>query len=390
MNKLIGQIGSGVEDSLVRIKALEDDRRTRKLGMGVPGGPAGKSSRFSLAKAIVGLGMAAQGKDVWKEIGGEYEQRVIQAATQRRWTPAQAEPVVVTSCHKEELAGEFIELLYANSVCIRAGARVLTNLKGSPVLVSKQLTSANVYWVGQNATITKSDITLGNISLTPRTMAIRAQYSNLLQLLSNPNIETIVRTDFARLAAVELDRVILLGAGTLEPVGLANTPSIGTLALGPDGDYLDWDDLTDMQGYLEDRDAMPTGGSFAYVMVPKVKRRLKKLRIPQFSGDTGGQYIMPPIISDRVMEDMLGYPLYTTTQLRTNLTKGSGTDLSELFFANWQDVYVGMWGGLEILASNVAGDAWAQNAVEIRLIQNVDVSVRNLESVVYMNDARTV
>ena len=289
-----------------------------------------------------------------------------------------------------KLEGEYIDLLTANSVCIQAGARLLRDLSGSPVLIPKQLSDANVYWVAQNSNITKSDIALGNISMTPKTMAIRCQVSNLLRMLSTPNIESILRADFARLAAIELDRVILRGTGSLEPLGLANMSGIPTLGLGTDGADLTWDNIIDMEGALEDANAMPGGGSFAYVMNPKIKRRLKKIKVPQFSGDTGGAYVAPPVLSDRVMADMLGHPLFTTTQLRTNLAKGTGTNLSELFFGNWSDLLVGMWGGVEILASNVAGDAWAQNAVEIRLVQNIDVQIRHLESVIYINDAKTV
>ena len=46
---------------------------------------------------------------------------------------------------------------------------------------------------------------------------------------------------------------------------------------------------------------------------------------------------------------MSGYPIFTTAQVRTNLTKASGSDLAEVYFANWADVVIGIWGNLEIL-----------------------------------------
>jgi hypothetical protein len=60
-----------------------------------------------------------------------------------------------------------------------------------------------------------------------------------------------------------------------------------------------------------------------------------------------------------------------------------------VYFGNFADLLIGVWGNLEILATNVGGNAWVQNAMEIRMIMNVDVTVRNLESVVYINDATT-
>ncbi len=387
-------IDDGIRNVMDRLTAIETYNRKRKLGMGgagvsLPGVNEGKD-KFSLAKAFVGLAAQSGGKDIWKDIDANYEKEVMREATTKALDTGLGGggggfvvPV--------EAAADFIEVMSANAVCLQAGVTQLHGLRGSPVPISKQLTRANVFWLAQNTTIPKSDISLGSISMQPRTMAIRSQHSNLLQALSNPNIETIVRNDFGSLAGVELDRVILLGAGAAEPVGLADTPNMPLFTIAdPDGGYLDWDLVTDVEGVLEDKNAMKASGSFGYVFNPKIKRRLKKLRIPQWNGDPAGAYVMPPIMSDRLMEEMLGHPMFTTTQLRTNLTKGGGTDLSEFFFANWADIMVGFWGSLEILATNIGGDAWAQNAIEIRLIQNVDVSVRNLESVVYCKDARTI
>jgi HK97 family phage major capsid protein len=371
--------------------ALEERTRIRKLGMGtgvsLPGVNEGKE-KFSLAKAIVGIGMKALGQDAWKEIKGEYEQAVLIEATQRALdtgTGGAGGGYVVPI----QTLPDFIERLYANLVVKQAGATVLPNLVGSPVYIPKQLTSADIYWIGQNAPITLSNPTFGSITMSPRTMAARAQYSNLLSLLSNPNAEELMRRDFARIAALELDRVALNGAGTLEPVGISNMASIPTLALGSDGGVFDWTTAVEAEGMLEDASALVPDGKFAFITHGKVKRRLKLTRIPQYSGDPGGAYIVPPIISDRALADMLGYPIFTTSQVRTNLTKGSGSNLSEVYFGNFADLLIGVWGNLEILATNVGGNAWVQNAMEIRMIMNVDVTVRNLESVVYINDATT-
>ncbi len=366
--------------------------RERKLGLGVslPGVNEGRD-QFKLSKAVVGIGMKALGQDVWREIKAEYEHAVLTEATTKALDTGTAGSGGGYIVPLQALT-EFIGLLYANTTVIAAGARVLPDLIGSPVYVPRQLTSANVGWIGQNPTggIPKSEPSFGNIVLTPKTMAARAQYSNLLAILSNPNIEQIIRNDFARIAALELDRVVLRGGALSEPVGLANMAQIPTLALGTDGDYFDWNTAVECEGMLEDANALVPGGKFGFVLPPVVKRRLKMTRIPQWQGDTGGTYVVPPVISDRQLAEMLGYPFFTTTQIPKNLMKNAGTNLTEVYFANWADVLIGMWGGLEILASNIAGDAWSQNAVEVRLIQNVEVQLRNLASVCYINDAKTI
>jgi Phage capsid family len=87
-------------------------------------------------------------------------------------------------------------------------------------------------------------------------------------------------------------------------------------------------------------------------------------------------YVNPPIMNDAAMTNAAGYPIFSTTSIPTNLTKGSGTNLSEIFFGNWADLLIGQWGSLEIMATNIGGNACVQNPMEIRLIMNVDVTVR--------------
>jgi hypothetical protein len=182
---------------------------------------------------------------VWKEIKGEYEHAVLIESTQKSLdtgTGGAGGGYVVPV----QTLPDSIERLYANLVVKQAGATVLPNLIGSPVYIPKQLTSADIYWIGQNTPIT----------------------------LSNPNAEELMRRDFARIAALELDRVVLRGAGTLEPLGIANTTNIPTLALGTDGDAFDWAAAVDAEGMLEDASALVPDGKLAFITHGKVKRRL--------------------------------------------------------------------------------------------------------------------
>lgn len=282
----------------------------------------------------------------------------------------------------------YIDVLRAKSVVIKAGATLMEGLTGSPVLIPKQLTSASVYWIGQNTTITPSDPSFGQIQMTPKTLAIRAQYSNLLGMLSNPAMETLVRNDFAKVAASELDRVLLRGSGAAnQPLGLNGVAGLGSYAIGANGGSLSVDDLYGLAGVVEDANGLD--GKLALITNPKALRKLKKQRIGQYSGDTGGTYIVAPLLTDEALSKAIGLTCLTTTQLPVNLTKGSSTDCTEVYFGNWSELLVGMFGQVELLATNIGGNAWAQNAIEVRLIQNVDVQVRHGQSFVLCNDART-
>lgn len=282
----------------------------------------------------------------------------------------------------------FIEVLRAKMVVIRAGATIMDNLNGSPVQIPKQLTSASVQWIGQNATLTASDPSFGQVTMTPKTLAIRAQYSNLLGMLSSPAMESVIKRDFAAIAGLELDRVALRGSGASnQPLGLMNIPGIQTYAIGTNGGPLAADNLYDLVGLVEDANAV--GEKLALITSPKGLRKLKKQRIAQFSGDSGGTYLVPPLLTDEALSKAIGLNCLTTTQLPVNLVKGTSTDCTEVYVGNFSELLIGQWGAVEILATNIGGNAWAQNAIEVRLILNVDIQTRHPQSFVYCADART-
>ncbi|MBI3806766.1 MAG: phage major capsid protein [Nitrospirae bacterium] len=388
------KIHSGIESMLVkqratddRIDTLESAARIRKIA-GASG--ADEAETFSLAKAIA---IAVFTKDgtigQHKSLMTSKEMKVIQEATQKSMDTSTGGAGGGFVVPIEYLGTSFIEVLRANSVVMRAGATLMDKLTGTPVQVPKQLTSASVQWVGQNATITASDPSFGNVQLTPKTMAIRAQYSNLLGILSNPTIEAVMRRDLAKVAALELDRVCLRGSGSSnQPLGLNGVSGIGTYAIGTNGGNLSIDDLYALIGTIEDANAM--GSRLALITSPKGLRKLKKQRIAQYSGDTGGSYAVQPLLTDDALSKALGLTCLTTTQLPVTLTKGSSTDCTEVYVGNWEELLIGQWGSVEILATNIGGNAWAQNAIEVRLIQNVDVQVRHPASFVYCADARTL
>jgi hypothetical protein len=95
------------------------------------------------------------------------------------------------------------------------------------------------------------------------------------------------------------------------------------------------------------------------------------------------------MLTDDALSKDIGLTCLSTTQLPFNLTKGSSTDCTEVYLGNWSELNIGLFGSVELLATNIGGNAWAQNANEVRLIQNCDVQVRHPQSFVLCNDART-
>ncbi|BFU90925.1 MAG: phage capsid protein [Nitrospira sp.] len=400
LEQSLGEIKSGIKGIVSEqavqkseIKALQDYHRSKF-------GPSDKTARalamtnesshgFSLGKIIKSIVETREGKrDAWERNGATFEQKILEEATRKALdtgTAGSGGGYIVP----QEYVADVIQMLYAQSCVVRAGATVLEGLKGSPVKLPKQTGSGTVYWIGQNATITASDASFGEVQMTPKTMAMRTQFSNLLNLTSNPAAEQLIRQDFAKTAALELDRVALRGSGSSnQPLGVANAVGIGAYAIGTNGGNWSLDHTYGIHAVVEDANA--AGGKLALVTHPKGLRKMKRERIAQFSGDTGGMYsLTPSLLTDEALSKAIGLQCLTTTQLPVNLVKGSSSDCTEVYFGNWSDLMIGIWGDMEILATNVGGNAWTQNAIEVRLILNVDIALRHAESFVLCNDART-
>jgi len=284
----------------------------------------------------------------------------------------------------------WIERLYANTVVKQAGATLLTGLTGSPVTIPRHSSSLTAYWIGEGDEITGSGIGDQQLSLTPKELAALyvIQNKTLILAASNPSLENLLLGDMDMQIQLGVDLGALRGTGASnQPTGVANTSSINTLALGTNGDYFDFDDVIDMETELMIDNALR--GNLAFVTHPYIKQRLRKTKIAQYSGDTAGEYIVKSL-SDENLKAELGYPMYTTTQLPTNLEKGSsGTVCSEVYFANWSDLIIAQWGGIDIARSDSAGSAFEKNQTKVRMIQMVDIAARHPESFCLCNDAKT-
>ena len=70
------------------------------------------------------------------------------------------------------------------------------------------------------------------------------------------------------------------------------------------------------------------------------------------------------------------------------MTKAGGSALSAVIFGNWNDMVIGMWGGLDIQVNPYSLDT--SGAVRITAFQDIDVGVRNPGSFAAIIDATTL
>jgi len=134
--------------------------------------------------------------------------------------------------------------------------------------------------------------------------------------------------------------------------------------------------MYELEGVVEDANALR--GRLGFAMSPKIKRVMSKLRAAVAAvDDQGGNFMQTMPMTAAHITAILGWPFQTTTQIPNTL--GSGNK-SEVYFGNWADLIIGMWGGMRLKASDEAGTAFASDQTWVRAIMDVDAGIRRQES----------
>jgi len=361
VDKIRSEHGNAIEVVQTSVKSIE--KRSAERTVEIPG-LSDEAHKFSLARAVVAIA-----SDDWRNAG--FEREVMEEARERALSagtdsagghivPMQAIP-------------EVIELLRAKSVARMMGVRVLPGLVGSPAPIPKVTGGATAYAVGENKDITASDQSFGEMNLYPHAIAAMTKLSRRLVRMSNPAAETIVRDDISRVLALFEDLMVFKGTGADgQPLGAANQTGVATSTLATIGTNT-YSKLVDFAGKLEAAN-VPLDNP-GWVFHPTGKQLLQK----QVDSDGRPLFLnalQPAGDGLRPENVLLGYPWGVSTQLAT----------TDAFFANWQDVVLGEWGAIEIMASMETSDAFSKNQLWVRIIKEIDVGVRHPESVVYVSD----
>lgn len=272
-----------------------------------------------------------------------------------------------------------IDLLRKRLVLGLAGARVLTGLVGD-VAVPKHTVGATGYWVAEGGAPTEGSETLGQVGMTPHTFGAYVDISRKLLKQSSIDVENFVRDDLSRVIATGIDYAGLHGddgADANQPDGIAATSGIGSVVGGTNGAAPDWADVVDLESEVAVDDAEVD--NMAYITNSKVRGKFKKV----FRNATYGEN--PIWENDSTLN---GHRALVSNQVSSTLTKGSSSVCSAIFYGNWDDLVLGIWGeGVDMLVdpyslSTVGG-------VRVVAFQDVDFAVRHAQSFSAMLDALT-
>jgi hypothetical protein len=122
-------------------------------------------------------------------------------------------------------------------------------------------------------------------------------------------------------------------------------------------------ELVGMEGTVDTGNALM--GNLAYLVHPSLKAALKVAKVDAGSGI---------FVWDAAGNTVNGYNAVASAQV----TAG------DVFFGNWADLLIGMWGGLDITVDPYSLST--SGGIRVVALQSVDVAVRHGASFVFGND----
>jgi HK97 family phage major capsid protein len=250
------------------------------------------------------------------------------------------------------LSDSFIDLLRKSLVLQSAGANVLTGLEGM-VAIPRQSGGATTYHVAENSNITESALTVDQVALQPRTIGALTDYSRRLLLQSSISVENLVRQDLAQQIAIEIENQAINGTGTnSKPLGILNVTGINT-----ESGVAAFSDFVNAEAALGTDNALQ--GNLGYLMNSALRGTMK---VTEKASSTA-QFVYE---SDNTIN---GYPAYVSNSMPA----------STAVFANFSDILIGLWSGLDIMVDPYTGSA--AGTVRVVAMQDYDVAVRHPESI---------
>ena len=253
------------------------------------------------------------------------------------------------------MTSSFIDLLRNRAVAMQLGTS-MAGLVGN-FDIPKQTAAASGYWIGEDEDAPEDMLELGQIGLRPKTVAALSEITRRMLMQSSMDVEALVRSDLATALALRIDKAFFYGTGSgNQPLGIANTSGINAVNFATAGKPT-YAETVQMESEISSDNA--DVNSMAYVMASGMRGHYKTTE--KFAGSNGS-----PIWEQG--NSVNGYRTEVTNQVESG----------DLFFGNYADALIGMWGGLELTTDPYTHSA--KGRLRIVAMQDVDMVLRRVES----------
>jgi HK97 family phage major capsid protein/HK97 family phage prohead protease len=252
----------------------------------------------------------------------------------------------------------------------RAGATILSNLQGD-IKFPRRASDSVAYWRSEGGLATQSDSTYEALTLSPNRLTAYSMFSRQFLRQSSFDVEAEVRDTLMYAHLNALETAVYTGSGTSnQPTGLFAS-SINDGDHGSNGTVLNWDNIVQLERMVADDNALD--GSLAYITSSKAAGTMKVTLKSTYQG--GYIWSMDQALADGSLN---GYDAYVSNNVPTNLTRGTGSNLTAVIFGNWKDLIIGQWGAMEFIVNPYSRDQYDE--IRITGVGYFDLGLRHVES----------
>ena len=250
--------------------------------------------------------------------------------------------------------GDFIDVLRNNSA-VMPMATMLNGLSGDVKIPRKTAASTAAFISSEGGAASESEFTVGNVSLSPKTLGAFTDVTRQLMIQSSVDVENLIRNDLAQSMAIAIDDGALEGSGSSgNPTGITNTSGINSVSLSSAAAPT-FAEMVSMETAVRVDNALL--GDLAYIVHPTNYGTLKTTE----KATNTAQFVA-------VNDEINGYKVVVSPQLTAN----------NYVFGNFSDLLIGMFGGLDIVVDPYSNST--SGTVRVVALQSVDTAVRHAVS----------
>lgn len=263
----------------------------------------------------------------------------------------------------------FIDVIRNQLAVTQLGARTIEGLPAGNIEIPRRTSGATAYFIAGDGddSVTESTGSFDTVNLTPKTVGCFSKFSRLMEMQALPEVEALLRGDMIEAIAQKIDSTAINGSGSSNnPTGILQTTGIGSVALATNGAAASLDNLIDLKGEVAvDSADLGTAG---FLINAKVEKALSKLK------DSDNRYLLDPYASYLGEASLCGRRVVVSNNVPSNLTKGSGSNLSAIIYGDFSQLMIAMFSNVEVLVDPYSD--FASGKVGIRALASFDIGIR--------------
>ena len=274
----------------------------------------------------------------------------------------------------DHLADQFIEALYGRLTVASLGARIMQGLKGDVAIPKLSASVTNSAFVAEGSAPSEGAATFAQVTMSPKTLAAYVDVSRRLMQQSDPSVEQVLRNDIINTFARRIDDAAIEGGAANGPSGIIANGSTNVVAMGTNGAAITYAKVVEMMKAVEEDNAIIN--SSAFLTNPKVIAALRTTG-KQASG-VEGNFIMD------ANQSILGTNVASSTIVPSDLTKGTGSNLSAMVYGDFSQIMIGFWSGVDVVVDQ--SSLSTSGGTRLAFFQDLDVALRYPESFSVIKD----